>query len=102
MTTKFLDNKTCSFKILLSWRFPRKQAFLDDSPLCPPQKRKLYFYCRLAVSEPGAKTLFCPPFALFCELAFALFCGHLRSFVCFRVQPRLERPRLGTADLSIV
>ena len=55
MTTKFLDNKICTFKILLSWRFPRKQAFLEDFPLCPqgppPQKRKFYFYCRLAVSE---------------------------------------------------
>ena len=35
MTTKFLDDKVCTFKILLSWRFPRKQAFLDDFPLCP-------------------------------------------------------------------
>ena len=35
MTTKFLDNKICTFKILLSWRFPRKQSFLDDFPLCP-------------------------------------------------------------------
>ena len=56
MTTKFLDNKICTFNILLSWRFPRKQAFLDDFPLCPqkappPQKRKFYFYCRLAVSD---------------------------------------------------
>ena len=35
MTTKFLNNKMFTFKILLSWRFPRKQAFLDDFPLCP-------------------------------------------------------------------
>ena len=35
MTTKFLDNKICSFKILLSWRFPRKNSVLDDFPLCP-------------------------------------------------------------------
>ena len=35
MTTEFLDNKICIFKILLSWRFPRKTAFLDDFPLCP-------------------------------------------------------------------
>ena len=35
MTAKFLDNKICTFKILLLWRFPRKQAFLDDFPLCP-------------------------------------------------------------------
>ena len=44
MTTKFLDNKICTFKILLSWRFPRKPAFLDDflsAPKAhPPQKRK--------------------------------------------------------------
>ena len=59
MTTKFLDNKICAFKILLSWRFPRKKkknSVLDDFPLCrqgPPllKKRKFYFYCRLAVSE---------------------------------------------------
>ena len=55
MTTKFLDNKICTFKLLLSWRFAQKQVFLDDLPLCPqappPQKRKCYFYCRLAVSE---------------------------------------------------
>ena len=56
MTTKFLDNKICTFKILLSLRFPRKTAFLDNSPLDPrarppPKKRKFYFYCRLAVSE---------------------------------------------------
>ena len=64
MTTKWFDNKNCTFKILLSWRFPRKAAFWDDFPLCPygpppppPQKRKFYFYWRLAVSE---KT-FAPP-----------------------------------------
>ena len=32
---KFLDNKISTFKILLSWRFPRKTAFLDNSPLYP-------------------------------------------------------------------
>ena len=56
ITTKFLDNRICTLKIWLSWRFPRKTAFLDDFPLCPqgpnpPQKCKFYFYCRLAVSE---------------------------------------------------
>ena len=35
MTTKFLDNKICTFKILLSWRLPRKTAFLATFPLCP-------------------------------------------------------------------
>ena len=49
-----------------------------------------------------AETLFCTllgPFALFYELAFALFCAHLRSFALFCtifcVRPLLERPRLG-------
>ena len=37
MTTKFLDNKIRTFKILLSWRFPRKtkNSVLGDFPLCP-------------------------------------------------------------------
>ena len=55
MTTKFLDNKIFTFKILLSWRFPRKIAFWTiflSAPLpTPPEKRKFYFYCRLAFSE---------------------------------------------------
>ena len=58
MTTKFLDNKICKLKILLSWRFPQKKkkqqfwtTFLSAPESPPPQKRKFYFYCRLAVSE---------------------------------------------------
>ena len=39
MTTKFLDNIIFKFKILLSWRFPRKKkkknSVSDDFPLCP-------------------------------------------------------------------
>ena len=35
MTTKFLDNKICTFEISLPWRFPRITAFFDDFPLCP-------------------------------------------------------------------
>ena len=42
MTTKFLDNQICTFKILLSWRFPRKQAFLDDFPLYPSKAKILF------------------------------------------------------------
>ena len=43
MTTKFLDNKMFTFKILLSWRFPRKIAFWTISlpaplPTHPPLK----------------------------------------------------------------
>ena len=58
MTTKCLDNKICTFNILLSWRFPRrkkKQRFGRFASLPPfpssPRKRKFDFYCRLAVSE---------------------------------------------------
>ena len=55
MTTKFLDNKICTFKILLSWRFPRKATFLDNSPLDPhaqpPQRCKMHFYCHPAISD---------------------------------------------------
>ena len=58
MTTKFLDNKICTFRILLSWRFPtkKKQRFwtiLPSAPKPPPplKKRKLYFCCCLTVSE---------------------------------------------------
>ena len=36
MTTKFFDNKFFTFKIFLSWRFPRKKnSVLDDFQLCP-------------------------------------------------------------------
>ena len=37
--------------------FPMKNSVLDDFPLCfpahppPPEKRKFYFYCRLAFSD---------------------------------------------------
>ena len=44
MTTKLLDNKICTFKILLSWRFPRKQAFLDSSPKAPPLKSENFIF----------------------------------------------------------
>ena len=49
MTTKFLD-----------MAFPTKNSVLDDFPLCPPlppppQSRKFYFYCLLAVSEYRAR-----------------------------------------------
>ena len=56
MTTELFDNKMCTFKILLSWRFPRKQRFGRFSslpPKVPPllKNRKFNFYCCLAVSE---------------------------------------------------
>ena len=55
MTTKFLDNKIFKFKMLLSCLSHEKQRFGRFSPLPPRppplKKRKLYFYCRLAVSD---------------------------------------------------
>ena len=58
MTTKSIDNKMCTFNILLSWRFPSKTTLFGRfSSLCtpndppPPQRRKFNFYCRFAVSE---------------------------------------------------
>ena len=62
MTTKFIDSNICTFKILLSWRFPRKKKthfrrFSSLPPMPPPltQNCKFYFYCRLAVSESKRK-----------------------------------------------
>ena len=55
MTTKFLDNKILKFEIVLSWRFPskKKTAFrtisLSAAKARPLKKRKIHFYCRLAV-----------------------------------------------------
>ena len=45
MTTKLLDCKICTFKILASWHFTRKTASLDDFPLCPhpPSKTQILF-----------------------------------------------------------
>ena len=69
---------------------------------------KRLYYPNLVVSNPVvfnfyAEALFCAllrPFELFCALAFPLFCAHLRTFACFYVRPRLERPRfiLGSAE----
>ena len=51
-------------------------------------------------SKPGCLQFYARrSFALFCKLAFALFSGHLRSFACSCVRPRLERPRLGIENV---
>ena len=42
MRTKFLGNKICTFKFLLSWRFPRKTAFWTIflfAPKAPPPSK---------------------------------------------------------------
>ena len=118
MTTNFLDNKLCTFKILLSWRFTRKKKSSLPPRPPPPLKKRFFFYCRLAVSDPNqnlvvsnlvvckfcAEALFCTLLrssTLFCRLVFAIFCAHSRSraFACFCERPRLELPRLGTAEI---
>ena len=52
MTTKFFDNKICTFKIVLSWRFPTKNSVLDDFPLCPqgPSPSKIETFIFIVVS----------------------------------------------------
>ena len=54
MTTKSLDNEICTFRILLSWGFPRKTAFLDKFPLCPqgPPLLKSENFVFIVVSPP--------------------------------------------------
>ena len=59
----------------------------------------------LVVCNFYAEALFCTllrPLALFCVhlrlRSFALICALLRAFACFCVRPRLEWPRLGTAE----
>ena len=54
MTAKFLDNKLCTFKILLSWRFPRENrrfwTIFLSAPKASPLPQENFLYCRLAVS----------------------------------------------------
>ena len=57
MTTKFLTTKVTHFKILLSWRFPKKSSarfwkMFISGPLSPAplRKKNSCFYCRLAVA----------------------------------------------------
>ena len=64
MRTKCLDNKICTFNILLSWLFPRKTSLLDDFLLSPPpQETQIVFIT--AVSDksfnlrPGNDPRFC-------------------------------------------
>ena len=65
----------------------------------------------LGVLKPGCFKPGCLQFLRRCALlrSLAPFCPHLqicvyallRSFACFCVRPRLERPRLGTADICL-
>ena len=55
MTTKFFDYKIGTFEFYCRGISHEKQRFgtifLSAPTARPPQKRKFYFYCRLAVSE---------------------------------------------------
>ena len=78
MTTKFLNNKICTFIILLSWHFPRKQALLDDSPLCPkapPLKSENFIFIVVSPSLQHATS----------EIrSCAAVCGKLRTEVALQ------------------
>ena len=73
MTTKiskFLDNKICTFKTLLSWRVPRRTAFwtifLSAPKASPPQKSENCIFIVVSPSLIGDKR------------QSAVFCGFLR------------------------
>ena len=57
MTTKFLDNRICTFKISLSWRFPRKTAFwtifLSAPSFPPPLKTANFIFIVVSPSLKG-------------------------------------------------
>ena len=81
MTTKFLDNKIRTFKILFSWRFPRKTAFQCS----PPSKTKILFYCRLAVSERKFPKYFWEKRGIFLEGL-----GGSQRQLCIKTRPLLR------------
>ena len=63
MTTKFLDHKICTFKILLSWRFPRKKQrfwpiFLSARVTPPPPlKNEMFIFIVVSPSlTKGARS----------------------------------------------
>ena len=78
----FITTRSSSGK---SWEFPLIWFFQTWLFAILAQKRSFALVCTLL-----------RPFALFCGLAFVLFCAHLHSF-CIR--PRLEQPSLGTEKL---
>ena len=83
MTTKFLDNKIFTFKFYCHDVSHEKQRFgqFSSLPPCPPppERRKFYFYCRLAFSEKLNSKLernLCrtTPRGLFCRTGFCRLC----------------------------
>ena len=58
MTTKVCRQQKVHFQNSIVVAFPMRKGVLDNFPLCPPahpppEKRKFYFYCRLAFSGIG-------------------------------------------------
>ena len=93
MTTKFLDNKICTFKILLSWRFPRKTAFwtiFSLPPRAPPPSKSENFI--FIVVSPSLSFGLCrdPNTGLRWQvLSQTLCCESRRGILChFPVAPR--------------
>ena len=69
MTTNVLDYQSCTFKMLLSWDFSRKTAFLDDFPLC--------LQCPTPIKE--TQIIFCIVVSL--SLNFVRFCMKVRCLL---------------------
>ena len=64
------------------------------------RKRSFALFCALLRSFAP----FCALLRSFADLrlrSFALICALLRAFACFCERPRIERPRLGTADFYL-
>ena len=73
-----------------------------------PQRR----HCQTWLFQTWLLAIFCALLRSFCTYlrsfadlirlrSFALICTLLCAFACFCVRPRLERPRLGTAEIQI-
>ena len=60
MTTNFLDYQICTFKIILSWLFPRKTSFWGDflfAPHCPPSKPQKCIFIVVVRLTSGSQLL---------------------------------------------
>ena len=61
MTTKLLENKSFTFKILLSWHFPQKIAFwtifLSAHPCPPPPEKRKFIFIVVSLSLIHGKEL---------------------------------------------
>ena len=104
MTTKLLDNKICTFKSLLSWRFPKKKNWTSclSAPNAPPFKNVCFYFIVVSPSLTNQaacnlyeEALCCALLRPFSALLRSFVDSRLRSFASFCVQPRFEQPLLG-------